>query len=123
MSARPKGARTAVRQDGGHPMNARGRLARGLVAWGLFVAVALTLAFRYGTERMWWIEIARYAPFPAYLVPAVLLLAVAWRLGWAWRGAALVALALVLTEVMGLAWGRADEGSDRVRLMTYNVKA
>jgi endonuclease/exonuclease/phosphatase (EEP) superfamily protein YafD len=93
------------------------------VAAGLLVATALTLAFRYGTEQMWWIEIARYAPYPAYLVPAVLLVALSWRLGWAWRGLAFLSLALVVTEVMGLAFGRADEGSDRVRLMTYNVKA
>src|SRR6478672_7814991 len=86
----------------------RGRLARALVAAGLLAAVALTLGFRYGTERMWWIEIARYAPYPAYLVPAVALLGLAWRLGWAWRGAAFLALALVVTEVMGLATGRAD---------------
>jgi endonuclease/exonuclease/phosphatase (EEP) superfamily protein YafD len=104
-------------------MSAPGRLARALVAAGLLVAVALSLAFRYGTERMWWVEIARYAPYPAYLVPAVLLVALAWRLGWAWRGAALLALALVVSEVMGLAIGRADEGSDRIRLMTYNIKA
>jgi vancomycin resistance protein VanJ len=101
----------------------RGWLARGLVAGGLVVAVALTLGFRYGSERMWWIEIARYAPYPAYLLPAVLLVALSWRLGWAWRGAAFLALVLVVTEVMGLALGRADEGSDRMRLMTYNVKA
>ena len=102
---------------------ARGRVARVLVAAGLLAAVALTLAFRYGTERMWWIEIARYVPYPAYLVPAVLLVALAWGLGWAWRGAAFLALGLVVTEVMGLAIGRADEGSDRMRLMTWNVKA
>jgi endonuclease/exonuclease/phosphatase (EEP) superfamily protein YafD len=101
----------------------RAWLARVLVGAGLVVAVALTLAFRYGTERMWWVEIARYVPYPAYLGPAVLLVALAWRLGWAWRGAALLALVLVVTEVMGLAIGRPDEGTDRVRLMTYNVKA
>jgi endonuclease/exonuclease/phosphatase (EEP) superfamily protein YafD len=99
------------------------RLVRCLVVAGVIVAVALTLAFRYGTERMWWVEIARYVPYPAYLGPALLLIGLAWRLGWAWRIAALVAAGLVVTEVMGLVVGRADEGSDRVRLMTYNAKA
>src|SRR5690349_17698906 len=113
-------ARRPVTESGriGVPPSGRaGGLARALVAAGLLAALALTLAFRYGTERMWWIEIARYVPYPAYLVPAVLLLALAWRLGWAWRGAAFLALALVVTEVMGLAVGHADEGSDRMRLM------
>jgi endonuclease/exonuclease/phosphatase (EEP) superfamily protein YafD len=100
-----------------------GRIARLLVAAGLAVAVGLALVFRYGTERMWWVEIARYVPYPAYLVPALALLVLSWRLSWRWRVTALAALALVLTEVMGLVVGRADEGSDRVRLMTYNVKA
>jgi endonuclease/exonuclease/phosphatase (EEP) superfamily protein YafD len=116
-------APAAVARGAAPVASARARLAKSLVALGLLVAVALSLAFRYGTESMWWIEIARYVPYPAYLVPAVLLLALSWRLGWAWRGAALLALVLVVTEVMGLAVGRADEGSDRVRLMTYNVKA
>jgi endonuclease/exonuclease/phosphatase (EEP) superfamily protein YafD len=126
MSARRRSGSSSAagaRGPGASAASGGGRLARALVAAGLLVAVALTLAFRYGTERMWWVEIARYAPYPAYLVPAVLLLALAWRLGWAWRGAALLALLLVVSEVMGLSIGRADEGSDRVRLMTYNIKA
>ena len=85
--------------------------------------VALALGFRYGTESMWWLEIARYAPFPVYLVPALLLSACAWPLGRTWRILALLAPLIVVTEVMGLAVGSPDEGSGRLRFMTYNVKA
>ena len=85
--------------------------------------IALALGFRFGSEEMWWIEIARYVPFPAYLVPALLLVACAWPLGWRWRLLALVAPALVATELMGLAVGSSDQGGARLVFMTYNIKA
>ena len=99
------------------------RLLTTLVLGGLAAIVALALGFRYGTESMWWIEIARYVPFPVYLVPALLLLACAWPLGRAWRFVALLAPLIVATELMGLAVGWPDEGSGRLRFMTYNIKA
>jgi len=94
-----------------------------LVVAGLVLVVALALGFRYGGDSMWWLEIARYVPFPAYLVPALLLVACAWPLGWRWRALSLVAPAIVATELMGLCVGSPDEGSVRLRFMTYNVKA
>jgi vancomycin resistance protein VanJ len=99
------------------------RLLAGLVTTGLAIVVALALGFRYGTESMWWLEIARYVPFPVYLVPALLLVACAWQLGAAWRVAALLAPLIVATELMGLAVGSPDEGSGHLRFMTYNIKA
>jgi len=83
----------------------------------------LALGFRFGSESMWWIEIARYVPFPVYLVPALGLVALAWPLGWAWRGAAALAPLLVASELMGLALGSPDVGTGRLRFMTYNIKA
>ena len=94
-----------------------------LVVAGLVLATALALGFRYGGESMWWLEIARYVPFPAYLLPALLLVACAWPLGKAWRVLSLVAPLIVATELMGLALGWPDEGSGRLRFMTYNIKA
>lgn len=99
------------------------RVLAAIVVAGLGVVITLALAFRYGTEAMWWVEIARYVPFPAYLVPALLLVACAWPLGWRWRCAAVLAPALVATELMGLAVGSPDEGAGRLRFMTYNIKA
>ncbi len=94
-----------------------------LVIAGLVTVVALALGFRFGTESMWWLEIARYVPFPVYLVPALLLPACAWPLGRAWRWTAVLAPLIVATELMGLAVGWPDEGSGQVRFMTYNIKA
>jgi endonuclease/exonuclease/phosphatase (EEP) superfamily protein YafD len=94
-----------------------------LVVTGLAIAVVLALGFRFGSEEMWWIEIARYVPFPAYLVPALLVVACAWPLGWRWRVLSLVAPLVVATELMGLAVGSPDDGGSRLRFMTYNIKA
>ena len=94
-----------------------------LVVTGLVLVTALALCFRYGGESMWWIEIARYVPFPAYLVPALLLVACAWPLGMRWRLLSLLAPVIVATELMGLSLGAPDKGSVRLRFMTYNVKA
>jgi vancomycin resistance protein VanJ len=99
------------------------RLLELLVIAGLATVIALALGFRYGTESMWWLEIARYVPFPVYLVPALMLVACAWPLGWRWRLAAVVAPLVVATELMGLAVGSPDEGGGRLRFMTYNIKA
>lgn len=99
------------------------RLLAFLVVLGLAIAIVLALGFRFGSEEMWWIEIARYVPFPAYLVPALALVACAWPLGWRWRLLSLVAPLVVATELMGLAVGAADENGTRLRFMTYNIKA
>jgi len=99
------------------------RILAFLVVLGLGVVCTLALGFRFGSEQMWWIEIARYVPFPAYLVPALLLVACAWPLGWRWRGLALLAPLVVATELMGLAAGSPDEVGSRLRFMTYNIKA
>jgi len=105
------------------PRSRRHRLLAALVVLGLVLVVILALGFRFGSEAMWWIEIARYVPFPAYLVPALLLVGCAWPLGWRWRAFSLLAPLVVATELMGLAVGSPDEGGSHLRLMTYNIKA
>lgn len=86
---------------------------------------AALLAMAYHVEPLgsWWLELAQYAPYPVYLLPALLALVLSLLLGRVWRVAALLGLGLVVTVIMGLAWGSADHGSGRVRVMTYNVKA
>ena len=64
-----------------------------------------------------------YVPYPVYLLPALVALAWSFSLGWRWRLLALGSLLLVLTVLMRPAWGHADEGHRRLRLMTYNVKS
>jgi endonuclease/exonuclease/phosphatase (EEP) superfamily protein YafD len=106
-------------------------VARLAFAWLARLAVmgvalpALLLAIAYRAEPLgsWWIELLQYVPFPAFLLPALLAFALSWRLGWAWRAVAGGALLLVLTVVMGFAFGRADAGAVPLRMMTYNIKA
>jgi endonuclease/exonuclease/phosphatase (EEP) superfamily protein YafD len=64
-----------------------------------------------------------YLPYPVYLLPA--LVAVGWSgwMGWGWRLLSALTLLFVLTVLMGLTWGRPDQGAGPVRLMTYNAKA
>ncbi|MET0207900.1 MAG: endonuclease/exonuclease/phosphatase family protein [Burkholderiaceae bacterium] len=88
--------------------------------------VSLTLAQQAGTVGPWWLELSRYLPYPALLVPAVVALLISCRLGWRWVVASGIALALVLVFAMGFAWGRPDvkrDGDVPLRFMTYNIKA
>lgn len=93
------------------------------------VALGLALAYQFGTEQTWYLELLRYTPFLLYVVPACLALAVSLLLGWGWRLLALATLALMLTQVMGLSLGldRADappRAENRtLRFMTYNIKS
>lgn len=70
------------------------------------------------------LALSEYLPFPVYVLPAVLavLASFIWLGRW-WQGVAVLSLVVCLTVLMGLSWGRAEEGHGRVRLMTYNVKS
>lgn len=98
----------------------------------LWRAVVLSVAM--GVTFVWWtlsgspeqrpvLALLQYVPYPVYLTPTVLSLLVSLWLGWAWRVLALGSLVVVLTAIMGLCLGQADEGHGRIRLMTYNVKS
>lgn len=104
-------------------------LARGWVLLCFLGAVALALAWRWGDEHTWWIELLRYVPYLVWLVPAGLGLVLSIGLRPLWRWLALGTVGLVLGPVMGLSLGqgRASQG-DRVdrqplRVMTYNIKS
>jgi len=98
-------------------------IARGAVLGVAVPAVLLAAAYRAEPLGSWWLELLQYAPYPAFLLPALLALVMSWRLGWPWRVIAIGALALVATIIMGFSFGRADSGSGALRMMTYNVKA
>ena len=102
------------------------RLLRFGVALVVLAIVLITAAQQFGRLGPWWLELSRYLPYPAVLVPAAIVLLVSCGLGRAWVLASAAALALVLTLGMGFVWGRPDparEGDTPVRLMTYNIKA
>jgi endonuclease/exonuclease/phosphatase (EEP) superfamily protein YafD len=88
------------------------------------VAVALLLTGQAVEPRQLpGLVLINYAPFPAYLLPVLVAVLASCALGWPWRALAVLCLGVTLTVVMGLAWGKPDEGHGRVRFMTYNVKA
>ena len=99
------------------------RLARWAVLATAAPAVLMSFAYLTGDVDTWWVELLHYVPYPAYLLPALVALALSFMLRWPWRIVATVTLLLVLTVIMGLAVGHGDEGIGRVRMMTYNVKA
>ena len=98
-------------------------IARCAVLLASTLAGAMALVTWVGGGTYWAIELMRFVPYPAFLVPAVLAVALSWWLGRAWRVVALVALALVVGPVMGWRFARPDTGFDKVRMMTFNIKS
>lgn len=98
------------------------RLSRWFVVGASVCAVVLALAFEFAGESAWWAELARYVPYPVYLLPALLAAGVSVRLGWRWRVLGGVTLALVLWPIMGLKLGMGESGTGRLRVMSYNIK-
>ncbi len=99
------------------------RIARFAVLGVAVPAALLALAYRREPLGSWWLELLQYAPFPAFLLPALFAVVLSWRLGWAWRVIAAGALGLVVTIIMGFVFGHADAGSGALRMMTYNIKS
>jgi vancomycin resistance protein VanJ len=99
------------------------RALRWLVALVVTGALALSAACLLGPQRLWWLELVRYVPYPIHLLAAVGASGLSLFLGRLWRLTALLALVAVLTVVMGLALGRGESGTRPLRVMTYNVKA
>jgi len=104
-----------------------GTCTRGLIGAAALCATALTLAFQFCTAQTWWIELLRYVPYPAWLLPALLGLALSLLQSWRWRLLAAASVALVIGPVMGLSLGldKVDNPGARsqtLRVMTYNAK-
>ena len=90
--------------------------------------VLLTVAQHLGSSPAWWLELSRFLPFPALLLPALWALLLACWLGRGWRVASAANLAMVATLTMGLEWRTVEtatgtSGALPVRVMTYNVKS
>jgi endonuclease/exonuclease/phosphatase (EEP) superfamily protein YafD len=109
-------------------------LQRGPRPWWPWLAKAVVLLVTLGVLLAWLLvsndpeshailALLLYVPYPVYLAPAVFALVCSFSLGWRWRLLALGALLVVLIALMRPAFGQADEGYRRVRLMTYNVKS
>jgi len=101
------------------------RVARAAVALIVAGAVLLSIGYWLGPERFWSLALALYLPYPVPLLPALGGILISLALGWVWRVAALLGLALILAPVMGLELNTGDDAQGRkpVRVLTYNVKA
>lgn len=96
---------------------------RALVLITLFAAAALAALLHWPMAPRAWVDLLRYLPYPAWLVPTLVVWLLAWAAGWRWTLAASLAPAIVLTGVMGLSWGTPEPGLQPLRFMTYNIKA
>jgi endonuclease/exonuclease/phosphatase (EEP) superfamily protein YafD len=95
------------------------RVAVGTVVAAVTLLIVAQHAIRSDNA---WLEISRYLPYFALLVPSLAALVASFWLGRAWVVAGTVNLALLLTLGMGLQWNTGDTGTERVRVMTYNIK-
>ena len=59
-------------------------LMRAVVAFINGALVLLTAAQRFGNVGPWWLELSRYLPYPALLLPAGIAVLLSWRLGRGW---------------------------------------
>jgi vancomycin resistance protein VanJ len=93
---------------------------------GVATVVAVTSAVVFAQHLVVsdnaWLELSRFLPYPLFLLPALAALGVSFWLGRWWVAASLANLALWLTLGMGLQWNGDEAGTERVRVMTYNIK-
>src|SRR6185295_2975592 len=99
------------------------RFARWFVLACAIAALAASIAFRHGAVGPLSVEIARYLPYPLYVLPATIAVVLSWLLGRRWQLVALAAFGLVATQLMGLSLGRPEPGSGSFKFMTHNVKS
>ena len=98
--------------------------ARWFVALVLAAVAGLLLGRLEGSGQSALLALSQYLPYPAYVVPSLAAVVVAFGwLGWVWRTLSVAALCACLTALMGLSLGAPEEGHGRVRFMTYNVKS
>lgn len=103
-------------------LNPQGAL-RALVLFTLLAAASLAALLHWPMAPRAWVDLLRYLPYPAWLLPTLLVWLVAWAAGWRWGLLASLAPAIVLTGVMGWTWGAPEAGRQPLRFMTYNIKA
>ena len=92
---------------------------------GVLVVLAV---LQYRPSLRWWIELSRYLPYYWWMVLCGVALGVSMRLGRGWRWAAVASCVVLGTVTSGLTWNllpaaAASAPADRLRLLTYNIKA
>jgi len=104
-----------------HPWSRK--LAKAAVLLALLAVCVGWAAILAGPEHFWLSGAFLYVPFWIGLVPMVVIVGIAWPLGWRWRAIATAALVVFLWPIMGFSVGQPDAGTHRVRVLTYNIKA
>jgi endonuclease/exonuclease/phosphatase (EEP) superfamily protein YafD len=107
-------------QPGSHPLQA---LARFVISLTVLVIGGLWAVMTLVDPLAWWVELLRYTPYLVLLVPALLALALSIAVGWVWRAVALGAVLVVVFPIMGWAQGQPENGSTRLRVMSFNIKS
>jgi endonuclease/exonuclease/phosphatase (EEP) superfamily protein YafD len=82
----------------------------------------MEVGFQAGAERSALLALAQYAPYPLLVAPFVVLAALSPLAGWRWCLSALAGLVFVATVLMDYQLPQAEEGRNRVRVLTFNVK-
>ncbi|RZS53303.1 endonuclease/exonuclease/phosphatase family protein [Sphaerotilus mobilis] len=107
-------------QVGSHPLQS---LSRFVISLTVLVIGGLWAVLALADPLAWWAELLRYTPYLLLLVPALLALALSIAVGWAWRAAALAAVLVVVFPIMGWTHGQPENGSTRLRVMSFNIKS
>ena len=107
-------------------LGGRGWLTRRVVPFAILVgilgAAALAWGYRQGPEHFWLFSLVEYAPFPIFVFPFLVLVAASFLAGRVWVVLALAGLAFIATEEMDLEVHAGESGSNRIRVLTFNVK-
>ena len=120
----PAAARAArdarLAAPGSHPLQS---LARFVISLTVLVIGGLWVVMTQVDPQAWWVEILRYTPYLVLLVPALLALVLSIAVGWIWRAVALAGLLVVVFPLMGWTHGQPENGSTRLRVMSFNIKS
>ncbi|MDP4301208.1 endonuclease/exonuclease/phosphatase family protein [Leptothrix discophora] len=103
-----------------HPLQS---IARFFISLTVLAIGGLWAAQNLGDPLAWWVELLRYTPYLLLLVPALLALALSITVGWTWRLAALASVLVVVFPLMGWTHGQPENGSNRLRVMSFNIKS
>ena len=98
------------------------RLTKLYIAAAALAVVTVCVAYEIGPEYHWSFAYLQYIPYYLFCAPVLLAVALSYRCSRRWQITSIAALVLVLTIIMGFAVGWPDDGSERIRVMTFNVK-
>ena len=98
------------------------RLTKPYIAVVAFIITIISLGYVTGPEYHWSIAYLQYVPYYLFCAPVLVAVLLSFGCSRRWRTASIISLGLVLTVIMGLATGWPDDGAERIRVMTFNVK-